>query len=323
MLIAGDIGGTKTLLGLFAPASPRPHLESVSTFVTLEHANLADIVGRFLASVGAITIESACFGVAGPVSDGRATLTNVPWEVSAADVRHAFGFPSVSLVNDLEAMAYAVPVLEPRELSVLQAGRAGARGNMAVIAAGTGLGEAMLHEVDGRLIPSPSEGGHADFSARNTVEVRLMETLTTLYGRAQWEHVLSGPGLVNLYRFTHPAGCDLCDASNDASRLPALISQSALEGRCPQCVEALDLFVSAYGAEAGNVALRALATGGVFLGGGIAPKIVSALQHPTFIDAFTAKPPMTQLLESIPVSVIMNDQCGLVGAAVAAQRAVR
>jgi glucokinase len=321
MLLAGDLGGTKTLLGLFHAGAPRPRPVAVTTFVTAEYTTLVHMVASFLEAGGHPPIAAAGFGVAGPVANGRAVLTNVGWAVVASEIAERFGIASVAIVNDLEAMAHSVPVLERRELAVLHPGRRGATGNVALIAAGTGLGEALLHLVNGRLIPSPSEGGHADFSPRTADEVRLMELLTSMYGRAEWEQVLSGPGLVNIHRLTHPAGCAVCDPAVDGARAPSLISRAALENRCPGCVWALEMFVAAYGAEAGNLALRSLATGGVFLGGGIAPKIITALQRPAFLDAFRGKPPMADLLDAIPVSVILNDQAALLGAAVVANAA--
>jgi glucokinase len=323
MLLAGDVGGTKTLLGLFSPGDPRPALLKVAAFVTIEHDSLVHIVARFVEASQPLSIQAACFGVAGPVSGPRTTLTNIPWAVAAPEIAEVFSIPSVTLLNDLQAMAHAVPVLENHELATLQEGHAVAGGNAALIAAGTGLGEALLHYVDGRLVPSASEGGHADYSPRTPAEVGLMQMLTSLYGRAQWEHVLSGPGLVNIHRFTHPHGCPACDPSVDPADAPSIISRAALDRRCPQCVEALAMFVAAYGAEAGNLALRCVATAGLYVGGGIAPKILPALQTPAFLDAFRSKPPMTALLETIPVSVILNQQAALLGAAVFANRARR
>jgi glucokinase len=316
MLLAGDIGGTKTLLGLFSAADRRPALVAAASFATAEHKSLADIIARFLEGGQRPPIEAACFGVAGPVREQRATLTNVPWAVAAADIATSFSIASVSLLNDLQAMAWAVPVLEGDELATLQAGRAAGGGNAALIAAGTGLGEALLHNVDGRFVPAASEGGHADFSPRTAGEVALMQALTARYGRAEWEHVLSGPGLVNIHRFLHPHGCAACDPSVDPSLAPSVISHAALERRCPQCVESLEMFVAAYGAEAGNLALRCLSTAGLYIGGGIAPKILPALRAPAFLDAFRSKPPMTALLETVPVAVILDERAALLGAAV-------
>ena len=319
MLLAGDVGGTKTLLGLFAPGDRRPALVTGASFATLDDDSLVHIIARFLRGSPA-RVDAACFGVAGPVREQRATLTNVPWAVAATEIGAAFSIPSVALLNDLEAMAWAVPVLEPHEVFTLQEGRAIAGGNAALIAAGTGLGEAFLPYVNGRYVPSPSEGGHADFSPRTPDEVALMQMLTSLYGRAEWEQVLSGPGLIHIHRYKHPHGCPVCDASVDPALAPSIISAAAMERRCPQCADSLEMFVAAYGAEAGNLALRCLSTAGLYLGGGIAPKILPALRAPGFLDAFRSKAPMTPLLDSIPVSVILNEQAGLLGAAVFANQ---
>jgi glucokinase len=212
-----------------------------------------------------------------------------------------------------------VPVLQPDELAVLQEGLPLADGNAALIAAGTGLGQALLHNVDGRFVPVPSEGGHADFAARTPREIVLLQELTRWYGRADYEHVISGPGIVNIHRMTHTqAVCSVVDPAATPELWPALITEAALGGRCASCGETLEMFVAAFGAEAGNLALRAVATAGVYLGGGIAPKILPALETGTFLDAFRAKPPMVDLLATIPVAVILNARAGLLGAAVRA-----
>ncbi len=319
MLLAGDVGGTKTHLGLFAPGPERPHPTLAREFATLAFPNLGDIVETFLRGAGetARDIQAAVFGVAGPVTDRVARMTNVPWPIAADELAERFDIEETHLLNDLEAMAYAVPVLEPEELDVLQEGIAQPSGNAALIAAGTGLGEALLHNVDGRFIPSPSEGGHADFSARTARELELVRELTRQFGRAQVEHVISGPGIANLYHFTHTRPCAAIGQAK-RSDLPALVTASGLDRRCPQCVEALSLFVEAYGAEAGNLALRAVATAGVYVGGGIAPQILPVLKRGPFLDAFRSKEPLVDLLATIPVSVILNRQVGLLGAAVQA-----
>ncbi len=324
MILAGDVGGTKTLLGLFSRAEGRPALVSAASFVTLDHPNIVHMIARFLETSQPGPIEAACFGVAGPVREQRATLTNVPWAVAAGEVAAAFSIPSVTLLNDLVAMAWGVPVLQGDEIVTLQEGRPTPGGNLALIAAGTGLGEALLPFMDGRAVPSPSEGGHADYSPRTADEVGLMQSLVAAHGRAEWEHVLSGPGLLNIHRYKHAhAPCRAVDPSADPALAPSLISRAALEARCPLCVDSLNMFVEAYGAEAGNLALYGLATAGVYIGGGIAPKILPALEQPRFLDAFRSKGPMTGLMESIPVAVILNQQTALLGAAVFAVQASR
>ena len=318
MMLAGDVGGTKTLLGLFSPAPHRPELAGVRSFPTPSYPSLEAIIAEFLDAerVSPAPVSAASFGVAGPIVEQVARLTNVPWHVDAAAVAARFGFPRVTLLNDLQAMAYSVTVLRPDELAVVQAGGPVATGNAALIAAGTGLGEALLHNVDGRFVPSATEGGHADFAARTPEEIALLKFLVARYGRADYERVLSGPGLVNIHRFTHPCGCAVCGADLDPAHAPSRIPRSALDRSCPDCVRALAMFVSVFGAEAGNLALRSVATAGVYIGGGIAPKILQALQDGRFLDAFRAKAPMEGFASLVPISVILNETAGLLGAAV-------
>jgi len=323
MLLAADIGGTKSLLGLYRPGGDRPHPQVIREYATLDFDGLDDLVQTFFNETGTRQVDAICIGVAGPVTGLSARLTNVPWIADTSALGDMAGDCPVYLLNDLEAMAYAVPVLEPDELAVLQEGVAVSTGNAALIAAGTGLGEALLHNVNGRFLPSASEGGHADFAARTPRELAFVRDLAKMHGRVDNERVISGPGLINLFRFTH--GCaetkDCCRVVGhdvDHAELPAAISTSAIERRCEQCIEALDMFVDAYGAEAGNLALRSIATAGVYVGGGIAPKILPALESGTFLDAFRDKEPMVDLLRTLPVSVILNPAAGLVGAAVRA-----
>ena len=317
MILAGDIGGTKTLLGLFDAATVRPRAIVTRSFATLDYGDLPTMIAEFLraADARAAAIDRASFGVAGPVMDEGATLTNVPWRVDGRAVAAAFDLRHVFLLNDLEAMAWSVPVLHASEVHVLQEGAALRGGNIALIAAGTGLGQALLHWVDDRFAPSPSEGGHADFAARTEREIALMRDLTARYGRADVEHVISGRGLVNIHRVAHASPC-LARADLESADAPAVISQAALERTCPGCVETLDMFVEAYGAEAGNAALRSVSTGGLFVGGGIAPKILPALTSGAFMRAFAAKPPLDAMLRSMPVKIILNAEAGLLGAAV-------
>jgi glucokinase len=339
MLLAGDVGGTKTLLGLFSRDGDRPVPGEIGEFVTLDYGGLEEMVREFLAARGvkAPDIAAASFGVAGAVTEGVARLTNVPWLVDEAQLKDDLGLRRCVLMNDLEAFAWGVPVLEPSEIAVLQKGLAHPLGNAAVIAAGTGLGEALLHNVDGRFVPSASEGGHADYAARTPRELQMVDALTRIFGRVSVEHIVSGPGIVNVYQFTHQAfGSDaalypstvhpshLCASLGvvrDMADLPARISRAGLEGRCTRCAEAMDLFLAAYGAEAGNLALRYVATGGVYVGGGIAPKILPALKAGPFLDAFRSKGLMADMVATVPVSVILNPDAGLLGAAVRASDA--
>lgn len=320
MLLAGDIGGTKTLLGLFDSAPARPRPIAVRSFGTLDFDDLPAMIAAFLQAADPSAsapgaIAAACFGVAGPVIDESAELTNVPWRVDARQVAAAFGFHRVSLLNDLEAMAYGVTVLRESEVHVLQDGDALDGGNIALIAAGTGLGQALLHNVDGRFVPSASEGGHADFAARTEREMVLVRDLIARFGRADVEHVISGRGFFNLHPIAHHQPC-VGGVDLDDPNAPAQISRAAFEHRCPGCVETLEMFVEAYGAESGNLALRTVSTGGLFIGGGIAPKILPALATGAFMDAFRAKQPLDKMLAAMPVKVILNDEAGLLGAAV-------
>ena len=307
MLLAGDVGGTKTLLGLFATAaaSGRRGRQSRSASSSRSTTTASrTMIREFLRaqSVEARAIEAACFGVAGAVTDQVARLTNVPWlrgQRAASRKRWASGARRSSTIS--RRWRTRSPCSNPDELAVLQQGVALPTGNAAVIAAGTGLGEALLHNVDGRFVPGASEGGHADFAARTPREMEMVTELTRIFGRVGVEHVISGPGLVNIYQFTHErsaagpmitpnsiAPSRLCDGVGivkDPADLPAAHQPDArIERRCPQCVEALEMFVAAYGAEAGNLALRYVATAGVYVGGGIAPKILPALEEGGFLD---------------------------------------
>jgi len=323
MLLAGDVGGTKTLLGLFDVADSHPAALATHTYVTAAFDSFTDILDAFAIEIGrAVTIDAVAVGVAGPVAAGRASLTNIAWDVSVDEISARLNTTRVRLLNDLEAMANSVDVLGADDMLLLQQGVASEDGNAAVIAAGTGLGQAYLHRVDGRLRPMASEGGHADFAARTDREAELVRMLRELYGRAGVEHVLSGPGLVNIHRFTHRGGeCEMLRgvAETDA---PPRISQAAMAGRCQGCAEALQMFVTAYGAEAGNVALRGITTSGLYVSGGIAPKILPALKTGSFMEAFVDKEPMRELLLRVPVKVILNREAGLLGAAVAARELV-
>lgn len=337
MLLAGDVGGTKTLLGLFEPqgAVDRPRPVVVREFATLDFDSFDEIIDEFLGvrdGAASATFEAMCVGVAGPVNGLVARLTNVPWIVNLALIAPRVGRARLKLLNDLEAMAHAVPFLEPDEIAVLQEGVAMPRGNAALIAAGTGLGEALLHNMNGRFVPSPSEAGHADFAPRNRRELDLAAFFMKERDRVEVETFLSGPGIVNIYRFVHSGGASLegprsfedlgCEGVRDGSDIveaPSQITRAALTNECARCVETLNLFVDIYGSEAGNLALRSMATAGIYLGGGIAPKILPALESGRFLDAFRDKPPMTDLLATIPIRIILNEQAGLVGASVHAQ----
>jgi glucokinase len=269
------------------------------------------------------------------VIEGRVRTTNLPWTVDAAALARKLGLPGVGLLNDLEANAWAVEWLPPGDLSPIQEGAPGAAGNVAVMAAGTGLGEAALVRGGGTTVSLASEGGHADFAPRQDVEVELLRHLRAKFGHVSYERVVSGPGLLNVYEFLRDSGRGEEPAwlAEDMRRTdpPAAISEAALAGKCALCELALDLFLGVYGAEAGNLALRTMATGGVYLGGGIAPKIFgrrpghdparSSRSVEAFRQAFVDKGRFGALLETIPVRVILNDKAALLGAARYASRA--
>ena len=323
MILAGDVGGTKALLGLFRPSGDRPASVVVREYATLDFDSLDDVVAAFAEETNTQHVDAVVIGVAGPVTGDVARMTNVPWLADVSPVAGRFHECPALLLNDLEAMASSIPVLEPDELAVLQEGIAVPTGNAALMAAGTGLGEALLHNVGGRFVPAASEGGHADFAARTPRELALVAELLPIYGRVENERVISGHGLVNLFRFTHGTqdvrrACAKVDGRLDPVELPAAISASALSHACEQCVEALDMFTEAYGAEASNVALRSMATAGLYIGGGIAPKILPALERGGFMSAFLDKDPLTDMLRLLPVKVILNPAAGLLGAAVRA-----
>ncbi len=326
MILAGDIGGTLTRLAFFQMTARYPELVVKKIYPSGQYASLAELAGRFVAEYGH-SVEYAAFGIPGPVQKGHAKTTNLPWIVDAAALARQLGLPEVGLLNDLEANACGLAALGARDFLVLNEGLPGAGGNAAIIAAGTGLGEAGLYWDGARHHPFASEGGHADFAPRNEMEMDLLHYLFEKYRHISYERVLSGSGLHNIYMFLRDTGRgkespQLADAMRQQDP-PAVITQAALEGGSELCRQALDLFIALYGAEAGNLALKFMATGGVYLGGGIAPRIIQKLQGPGFMEAFTAKGRMRQVLEGIPVRVITNPDTPLLGAALyAAQHAL-
>lgn len=324
MILAGDIGATRTRLGLFRQAAARPEPIDVREYQTQRFAALSGVIRVCLEETSAPreAIDAACFGVAGPVLGDTATLTNVAFTIDAPAISNAFQIPVVALLNDLQAMASSLPVLAATEVHTLQDGSPVATGNLAVIAAGTGLGQAMLHRVGTRLVPSATEAGHADWAPRTDRDLSVFAYLRRRYGRAEVEYVLSGLGLPNVHHATHSGACAAgVDANADDG--PAQMTRAALSGACPSCVEALAIFVEAYGAEAGNLALRTMATAGIYVGGGIAGKILPAMTDGSFMRAFVDKGAMRTLLERVPVHIILNADAGLLGAAVHAATLVR
>ena len=319
LILAGDIGGTKTRLALFSIQGEKLQPELKKTFPSKQYRGLEPVVEAFLAGQQ-VSISRACFGIAGPVVDGQVKTLNLPWVVDAAKIAQLCKLDSVALLNDLEAAAYGIFTLGPDELFTLNEGVSGRRGNKVLIAAGTGLGEATLYD-DGRdYHPSASEGGHGDFGPTDETQIDLLRYLMKEFGHVSYERVVSGPGIANIYGFLRDSGRleepdwlkQKISAAEDAS---VVISQEGLAGRSAICVQALNLFVSVYGAEAGNLALRGKASGGVYIGGGIAPKILPKLKDGIFMRAFLDKGRYRELLAAMPVRVILNDQAALQGAA--------
>ena len=319
MIVAGDIGGTNARLAAFEVQAGRLLLVKEIVYPSRSAPDLETIVRRFVQEARP-SATAAALGVAGPVKDGRTETPNLPWVVDARRLADILSVPKVTLLNDLKANAYGLRHLGPADFAILQAGAHDAVGNQAILSAGTGLGCAGLYWDGQRHRPFATEGGHADFAPRSRLESDLMEHIAREKGRVSSERILSGSGLVRIYRFLRersgvaepPALTERLAAGDQA----AVISRSALDGVDPVCGQALELFVSAYGAEAGNVALRMLATGGVFLGGGIAPKILPGFKRDgLFMTAFLSKGRMRALLEAIPVLVVLNDRAALWGAA--------
>jgi len=318
MILAGDIGGTNTRLAFFTVEGERLHALVEERFSSRAQASLEMLVRSFV-SAHPLPVDQACFGVAGPIKHGRCKATNLAWVVDAHQLAHELHLETVTLLNDLEATAYGLAMLAPEDFVGLNDGVAEASGNMAIIAAGTGLGEAGLHWDGRQHRPFASEGGHASFAPSNALQIELLSYLLQELTHISWERVLSGPGLYHIYRFLRDTGRGEEPAwLREEMRRgdpAAVISQAALAGTSALCGQALDLFVSLYGAEAGNLALKLMATGGLFVGGGIASKIITKLLDSTFIEAFVAKGRMQSLLQDIPVRVILNDKTALLGAA--------
>jgi len=318
MILAGDIGGTNTRLAFFEGTPEHLTPAAIEIFPSREFKGPEEIAQKFLAKHNQ-AVSAACFGIAGAVLDGHVETPNLPWVADARQMARTIGLDQVSLINDLEANAHGIFLLQDADLVVLNPGIANARGNRALISAGTGLGEAgLLAESEGVYRPFASEGGHVDFAPRNDLEIDLLRYLMAHFEHVSYERVLSGPGLYNIYQFLRdtgrgeePSWLTQQIAHGDPS---AIIAKSALEGTSAICVQALDIFVSIYGAEAGNLALKVVAVGGMYVGGGIAPKILRKLSSSTFMKAFSAKGRVSSWLKEIPVRVIINDKAALFGA---------
>jgi glucokinase len=322
MILAGDVGGTKVHLALYDFAEGKLNHTRDKQYPAKEYSGLEEIVKEFL---GTDRVSAACFGVPGPVRDGRLRLTNLPWTLDSRELAKNLAIDHVFLINDLEANGYGVAELGPDQIYVLSDGDASQIGNRGLIAAGTGLGEGIL-AWNGRLhVPYPSEGGHTDFGPRNEEEIELLRFLQRKYnGRVSYERVVSGMGLTNIYEFLRDSrGMEepkwLADKIAGVPDPNSVITEMALSAKSEICAKALDMMVSIYGAEAGNLALKVLSVGGLYVGGGIAPKILEKLKDGTFIKAFQDKGRLSQLLINMPVRVILDSGSALMGAAAYAE----
>ena len=321
MILAGDVGGTKVYLALYEFVDGNLKHIREHEYPAKEYSGLEEIVKEFIVSE---KVTSACFGVPGPVRDGRLRLTNLPWTLDSRELAKDLNIDYVFLINDLQANGYGIAELTADQIYTLSEGDASQIGNRALISAGTGLGEGFL-VWDGRgYVPYPSEGGHTDFAPRNEDEIDLLRFLKQKYnGRISNERVVSGPGLTNCYEFLRevrgieePAWLAERMAAEDRN---AVITELALKAKSEICEKALDMFVSAYGAEAGNLALKVLSAGGLYVGGGIAPRIIEKLKDGTFMKAFTDKGRLSQLLINMPVRIILESRTAQIGAAAYAE----
>jgi glucokinase len=320
MILAGDIGGTNARLAYFQPQNGHLRLVAERVFPSRQHSELGEIVVKFLDDVGTGP-EAACFGIAGPVRNGRVETSNLPWVIEQSILAKQIQLPATLLINDLEASAWGIGALSDADLVPLNSIAGPAVGNQGVIAPGTGLGEAGLFW-DGKMhFVFACEGGHADFAPQNELQIELLRFLESRFGHVSYERVLSGPGLVNVYEFLRDAGLAKESpelAAQVAAGDPhpaAAISKAAMDGSSQLAEKALDIWISVYGAEASNLALKVMATGGLFLTGGISPKILTKLKGPVFMESFLYKGRLRPLLESIPVRVVTNEKAGLLGAA--------
>jgi glucokinase len=319
MILAGDIGGTHSRIAAFDADGNKLPLVVEKIYESQEHSGLTEIISEFVRTEG-IPVHSACFGVAGPVRNGRSKISNLPWIIDSRELAAQLKLRSVDLLNDLEAYAYGMDALESKDFVTLSEGSEDAEGNTAVISAGTGLGEAGLVWDGFRHHPFACEGGHTDFAPKSHVEIELLQYLLKKHGHVSYERILSGPGIRNVYEFlrdTHKQEEPdwLRDQIRTATDVPALISQLAAQKKAVICEETMKIFVTVYGSETGNCALKFMSTGGIFIGGSIAAKIVPMMKSDIFMQAFLDKGRMSSLLKDMPVKIVLNDDAGLLGAA--------
>lgn len=324
-VLAGDVGGTKTSLALYSVDRERSlQLTRAQAFPSRQYAGLENVVREFLRA-GSEPVATAAFGVAGPVFDAAVVTTNLPWRIETHTLARVIGCERVRLLNDLETTAYGALFLPPGEILTLNAGTP-RHGHCAVIAAGTGLGQAMLFWDGARYRPSATEGGHEDFAPRNELQMELLRFLLQRYSRVSYERVLSGAGLYNIFRFLdeglkHPVDPGVRERLKTEDP-GAVVGDAGISGTCRTCAEAVTTMVSIYGAQTGNLALTLMAVGGVYIGGGIVTRILPAVVKGAFMEAFTAKQPFAELLQSIPVRIILNPSASRLGAAHLAAEAV-
>jgi glucokinase len=319
VILAGDIGATRTRLAAFQTEGNRLNCVVQKIYPSQEHNGLLEVLREFIRTEG-IPVHSACFGVAGPVRGGRSKISNLPWTIDCKELAMQLKLNSVGLLNDLEAYAYGIDALESKDFVTLSEGLEDAEGNRAVISAKTGLGMAGLYWDGFRHHPFACEGGHADFASRNELQAELSSYLQKKFGHVSCERVLSGPGIRNIYDFLRDTKkaeepLSLRDQLRDARDVSALIAQLALAGNTPICEETMEIFVGVLGAETGNCALRYMTTGGIFIAGVIAAKNVEKLKNAAFLQAFLDKGRMSSLLKDMPIRVVLNDDCGLIGSA--------
>ncbi len=315
-ILSGDVGGTKTVLAIIEYTGTSLNILRKQNYLSYGVDSFDELISRFLSSSND-NYDYACFGVPGPIAGGRCITTNLPWLVDTDALLSRFGFSHTWLLNDLEAHAWGIECLQKDDLFILNVGKPETRGNRAIIAAGTGLGEAGLFWDKQQYRPFATEGGHSSFSPNSDLEIELLRFLRKKYGHVSWERTVSGMGLVDIYRFLlvyyraiQPPWLTHELEYNDQA---ACISNAALAGKCEICMDSLNLFTHLYGVETGNLALKIMAQGGIYIGGGIAPKILEKLKQPIFFDSFKSKGRMSPLLEDIPIKVILNTNSALYG----------
>ena len=320
MILAGDIGGTKTNLALFEAEQGKLRVVVQKQFASQNYASLSEVIEAFKQKTVMPTIDAACFGIAGPIIEGRCETTNLPWQISTLALQHYLGVKNVRLINDLEATAYGMLYVPEEEFVDLNPTGQTFKGNRAVIAAGTGLGEGILFDDGVQYHPIGSEGGHSDFAPLTPQQDDLLQWLRTRYPEhVSYERILSGPGIYTLYEFLYESG--FAPQPQSMMHIPkgkdrsAFVSECALSEGDPLCVETLRLFAQIYGAEAGNLALKSMSLGGVYIGGGIAPKILPMLTDSHFMNAFVSKGRFEKMLRRMPVRVCLNPETALLGAA--------